>query len=628
MDLTDEESNKQQNHYGSGTARRHETGKVLAVKKVVDEEVRESSYHRMLSIVSLVMSAALLTLSINHVSKEFFLAASAAKAARSTIVPSRSRSNNSTASATPDVIATFGINNTTPIPTPNAVSGNLTVNSSSVSSEKTKRKAGSRSVGGMYPKYTPPTRTNPNREIHSIHSTAVTGAEYTSCKMCETNAECTGPKKCIKRRCVENEDELAVCIRNTRQQCGDCVSDGDCRVGLCRSHVCAESVRELHICKLLLTSYLHPSTAGNEGHSSKTHEEYMPNNGVDKCLTCDGGDDLSKNEHKKTKDSGNNKTKRSTKRQNCREIDGVNLKCCDGKCHAGIRHVRRNVKSAAGSKKRIDDARKEVDFKVNGMAISIEEEEALRIHEQCMISCNEKCRSRKNSQDAEKTEEGNHLRNNVKPRRPDATVEKPTLATAKPSEEVTIVTDPSPESAQCKNIKPIPVQPREKDIEKVADQEDEDQNEGDSDTDDVDRFEWHKDDDDFGEQDAEYGDGYDDIYNAEYKGEYEEEYVEDEDDEDYGYDTTDDDDDDLIDDDVDVNDDDDYLAGDGYYEGVDGKFYDDHSENEPEKMLSPEALEIMKMYGIRPQHLEPLLHGRNPKPAGKRKANQAKFRKY
>lgn len=624
MDITDNRFNNQEKYHASSIATRHDTAKRPGEKKVIDKKGRQASYHRIISIMIMILSAALLTLSINNFSKEFFLAASAAKAARSTIVLSRSQPSKAKASASPHVIVTSGINRATPITTADAMSRNPTIDSSSVSSKNTEKKAGSPSVNGIHHKYITRTEGNLNGDIHSFNSTTVIGTGYTFCKMCDTDAECTGPKKCIKRRCVENEDELAVRIRNTRQQCGDCISDGDCRDGFCRSHVCAENVHELHTCKLLLASYLSSNTDRNDVQSKKVHKEVGPVDGMDKCSTDDDGDDLSKNEQTKTKDSVNINTKTTINKQNRQNIDDVNIECQDGKCHGRNRRALPSTGSDGRRQKLIDDAKNEADFKVNGMAISIEEEEALRIHEQCMISCNEKCRSRKSGHGEVKTEEENHLRNSPKPTKSEAAMGNPTAATTKPSEEDAIVTYSSPEPVQCKTIMSCHATLRAEDIEKVAIKEVEHQDEGDSGIDDVNRFQRHNGDDNFDEYDDEPGEGYE----GEYKRRYGEEYAEDEDDEGYFYDPTDDDDDDLIDDDSDLYDDDDYLAGDGYYEGVDGKFYADHSADKPENVLSQEALEIMKMYGIPPHHMEPLLQGRNPKPAGKRKVNRAKSDEY
>lgn len=615
MDFNDIEVEKQLILYGWNN-RSREIEDEMGAKKPVKDEVRGSAHQRLLSTMMLIVSVTLLTLSINHVSKEVFLAASAAKAVRSTIVPDMSPSINDTASSIGNSVTTPKHDDARePTPTPDVVSGALTTDSSSVSKQKTEKTAGSRSSDASHRKHAPSTQANDDDVIHSINNTNITEAEHTSCKICDSNVECTGPKKCIKRRCVENEDELAVCIRNTHQQCGNCVSDDDCHDGYCRSQVCAESIQELHTCKLLFTSYLDHSNDSNDSPTEKINEEGRCDGTVDTCLSGDGGDDSVINEPNESKGSDDVEAKTTMSKEKHEKIDNVDVGSRDCKSHTRARRMRPSSKPSQRRKKQVVDARNDIEYKVSGMALTIEEDEALRIHEQCITACTEKCKDSAIRQEASKTEESNHLETDAHSRTPDGTWTNPPLVEEKRSGDDVVVTKPTPEPTQCRATKRSPSKMPEDDKHNMTYLKEKDGDDANSDIVDTDRCEHQVGgDEDFGEDEDDYEDKFDDGYDPEFNRDYEEEFYDFEYEEDF--EPTDDDDDD-IDDDEDWDDDD-------YYEGVDGKYYVDYSEKNPEESLSPDALDSVNMFGMHPKHLGARLQGRNPRPGGKRKASQAK----
>lgn len=334
---------------------------------------------RLLSIIMLFSVTALLTLVMNRISGELFSAVSASKTfrkfgkAKRHSIPVTSKSS----SASVAVEVPSDINRTA---------------SSFPHEQGTEMTAAPTPVEGHH-RYAP----SPGAEPHAHMSTNTSDTDGILCKMCKTNADCTVSKPmCENRRCVEDESEAALCVRNTHWECGDCKSNSDCHRGICRAGMCAESIQRFKICQSIISFYTGITSEGKQVDGDKSdkggavNEVVAEPRKVNTVVNVTAEAPMDARTEKKYEDNLKVKTKINDERI---QLDGaVIADAGKAEAHASVghEHVRTPSTNLKGHVGRGSDTsgtayngKDEGNWNVQGMAVNVKDKQPMQMDDRC-----------------------------------------------------------------------------------------------------------------------------------------------------------------------------------------------------------------------------------------------------
>lgn len=505
---------------------------------------------QLFSMVMLFSFMAFLTVLMNHVSHEFFSAASAAKTVRTKVKAKTLTIPSKPASPSPSTAV--------------EISTDPSDNCSSVSQEKeTRMTATPTSIERHLTPF-----ASVGAKLHAHMSTNTTGIEGMLCKMCETDAECTESKQtCKKRRCVTNDNELILCLRNTHWECGDCHSNNDCHKGLCRAGICAENIHRFHKCQSMISFYRSISNEtlyeNKERDVDETEKEDVVRETVAETRKEDNVADVATDEKTEARKDRKEKTTLTVNKNFKKKKSHLgNAIKAEGHANGGhgvglapSRNVNGPVGDGSDGSSRIEHGKDDAKWNVQGMAVGFKDKQRIQVDERCSGSttrsdsgetCKQKqvnCKRTTKTAKAEKAKKANKkLRRatKVKAHLSDAHVASTNDAAAASHDEDVVTTHRS--GHRYKTMNPTPMETPGTENNYIAD------------------------------EDGKHEDGND----------------------------TDDENNDISDEDVhDNNDDDDDPASDDSYEEDDGQFYASLDWEKLSKSLSPEQWrEVMRTYGI------------------------------
>lgn len=332
---------------------------------------------QLFSMVFLLFFTALLTLFINHVSRGLFSAVSAAKTVKKNLKAKSYKILSESISPSPSPAA--------------ELTSDPSANRPLVSQGKENEMASTLTSVERNPKYFASAGAKP----HAHMSSNTTGSEGMQCKMCETDAECMESKKtCKKRRCVANDNELILCLRNTHWECGDCHTNSDCHKGLCRVGICAENIHRFHKCQSMISFYTGISNETHQGNIQRdvdqAYKEDVVREVVPKRREKDNLLDVATEEQKESvKDMEEQDTltvkKNIKKHKNkvgnvVRPGGHINVRYGSGRDPRNF-DVPDGHGSHAGN--RIEDENGNANLNVQGMAVGIKEKQRLHVDYRC-----------------------------------------------------------------------------------------------------------------------------------------------------------------------------------------------------------------------------------------------------